>query len=277
MNTHNRIHKFALIVTALFFVGATGCKKTDQPALGDYPKDANAPGGPLKFYVAFDGTGSNKLMNAVDSTRASFPASNTGTSENGISGKSFKGGNGAFVQYAGANEFTSSSVVNNFTIAFWLKKMPSTGGTQFAFTLNTKGYSWTNTKLFFEFEDAGQSTTALAAGKFYLMDNWVEYVGANRMPNVLDGNWHQLTFTYDGSSSTLISYIDGGLFKTNTVGTVGNISWNGFDNFTIGGPNTYTNSQNTWMGFWDGNIDQFRIYGTTLSATEVAALYATKK
>ena len=31
------------------------------------------PGGPLKFYVAFDGTTADPLMNAVDSVRANFP------------------------------------------------------------------------------------------------------------------------------------------------------------------------------------------------------------
>jgi hypothetical protein len=47
-----------------------GCQDMDTPELGDYPQDANAPGGPLNFYVAFDGTSSDALMNAVDSIRA---------------------------------------------------------------------------------------------------------------------------------------------------------------------------------------------------------------
>lgn len=64
-----------------------GCQKLDRPALGDYPKDANPPGGPLKFYTAFDGTTPDPLMNAVDSIRANFPSVNPFTSIPGVSGK----------------------------------------------------------------------------------------------------------------------------------------------------------------------------------------------
>jgi hypothetical protein len=42
-----------------------GCQKMDRPALGDYPPDANPPGGPLKFYAAMD-------EKNVDSVRANY-------------------------------------------------------------------------------------------------------------------------------------------------------------------------------------------------------------
>lgn len=272
---------FAVIVFA-------GCQKMDRPVLGDYPKDANPPGGPLKFYVAFDGTTPNPLMNAVDSTRANFPSTNTGSSGDGISGKSYKGSETAFVTYAGVNEFTSAPSISAFTIAFWIKKTPQAAGkgTNFAFSLNAKDYSWTNTKLFLEFEDAGNpSTTALAAAKFYIMDQWVEYVqktdkgvvvSDTRMPKVLDGAWHHLAFTYNGTNSQLSAYIDGALFKTNTIGTLGPIVFGSFNDFTIGGPNAYTNSKNTWMGFFDGELDQFRVYNSILTPTEISAIFNSK-
>ena len=211
-----------------------GCQKMDKPELGNYPKDANPPGGPLKFYVAFDGTTVDPLMNAVDSTRASFPTSNTGSSADGITGKCYKGSTTAFAKYAGANEFAKSS---SFTIALWIKGPPPSagGGTDFAFSLDTKGYSWTNTKLFLEFED--WSTPSLGNCKFYIMDQWVEYINANGMPNVFNGQWHQLAFTYNGSSSTIIAYLDGVLFRTNTIGSLGPVNFGSFDSFTIGGPN----------------------------------------
>jgi Concanavalin A-like lectin/glucanases superfamily len=261
------------VSTVLVMLIAGSCKKMERPALGNYPQDANPPGGPLKFYVAFDGTTANPLMNAVDSTRANFPAVNTGTSADGIHGKSYKGSPTAFAKYAGANDFTQST---SFTVAFWIKKTPQApgSGTQFAFSLDNKGYSWTNTKIFLEFED--YSTTALGAGKFYIMDNWVEYINANSMPNVLNGNWHQLVFTYNGTNSTLICYIDGAVFKTNVITGLGPINFGAFDSFTIGGPNQYTHDQNTWMGFWDGQIDQFRLYNTVLTGAEVTTLYNSK-
>jgi hypothetical protein len=281
MNLKNRIQKNAMLVMALL-IAFTSCQKLTRPALGNYPKDTSPPGGPLKFYVAFDGTTTNPLMNAVDSIRANFAGSNTGTVADGISGKSYQGGPGAFAKYSKPNDFTQSS---SFTISFWVKKLPQPAGsgTQFAFSLNTKDFSWTNTKLFLEFEDAGNpSTTALAAAKFYVMDNWVEYTkhtaSEDRMPNVLNGEWHHLAFTYDGTTSKLLAYIDGALFHTDTVGgPLGPVNFGDIDDFTIGGPNDYTNEKNTWMGFWDGQIDQFRLYGTVLAPADIAALYANKQ
>lgn len=272
MKTINKIVNNTLLLLVLVIIVA-GCKKLDRPALGDYPQDSNPPGGPLKFYVAFDGNTANPLMNAVDSTRANFPATNTGAIADGITGKSYKGSPTAYVQYAGVNEFTKAS---SFTIALWIKGPPPTagGGTDFAFALNAKGYSWTNAKMFLEFED--WSTPTVGNGKFYIMDQWVEYINANGMPNVFNGNWHQLVFTYDGSSSTIKAYIDGAIFKTNTIGTLGPVNFGTFNDFTIGGPNQYTHDKNTWMGFWEGQIDQFRLYSTVLTASEVSSLYASK-
>jgi len=263
-----------LMLLAVMGIALASCQKMERPGLGDYPKDANAPGGPLKFYVAFDGNTADKLMNAVDSVRANFPASNTGTSEAGISGQSYKGGAGTFAKYAAPNDFAKST---SFTIAFWIKKtpQPAGSGTNFAFSLDAKDYSWTNTKLFLLFED--WSTPTVGNAKLYIMDQWIEYVNANGMPNVLNGQWHHLAFTYSGTNSEVKAYIDGALFRTNTVGTLGPVDFGSFDSFTIGGPNQYTHDKNTWMGFWDGQIDQFRLYGTVLTAAEITALFNSKK
>ncbi len=279
MNTVNKIFKGAIFILVLM-ITATSCKKTKQPALGDYPKDIDPhfplyPGGPLKFYVAFDGSSSNPLMNAVDSVRANFPATNTGSIvDGGISGKCYEGSATTFVKYPSANDLGANT---SFSLVFWINKtpQPSGSGTNFAFSLNKKGYSWTNTKMFLEFED--WSTTSVGNCKFYLMDQWIEYINANGMPNVLNGSWHQLAFTYNGSNSTLTSYIDGAVFKTNTVGSLGPVNFGDYDDFTIGGPNQNTHDNNTWMGFWEnGKIDQFRVYGTVLTDAEISELYNSK-
>ncbi len=290
MITINRILKSSFFVLVLFVV-ASSCKKTTQPAFSDYPVDANPPGGPLKFYAAYDGTTTNPLMNGVDSIRANFPASNSAGSGDGITGKSYEGNPDAFAQYAAANDFSKST---SFTLAFWLKKTPQAAGlgTNFAFALNSKDYSWTNLKMFLLFEDGGQSTTAAAAAKFYLMDQWFEFVGTKAMPNVLNGEWHQLVFTYDESTSVLSTYIDG-VAPTNLPAGFGNVTNGGsprgplvFDNgtsndkpitgFTIGGAGTVAKNANGWMGNFDGSLDQFRLYSTVLSPSEVLDLYNSK-
>ncbi|MDB5275256.1 MAG: hypothetical protein JWR61_211 [Ferruginibacter sp.] len=288
MNIRKIMTKNVVLIIAFGSLLA-GCQKITHPALGDYTKDANPVGGPLKFYAAFDGTSDNPLMNGVDSIRANFPSSNTAAVGEGISGKGYKGSETAFAQYASANDFTSAT---SFTISFWVKKTPQAAGkgTNFAFALNSSGYSWTNLKMFLEFEDAGNpSTTDSAAAKFYLFDQWFEFTGVKRMKNVLNGQWHHLAFTYDATTSVLTPYIDGAV-PTNLPAGFGNVINNGAPmgplNFnsgkavtglTIGGAGEEAYKANSWMGYFDGQLDQFRLYGTALSAADIAALYSNKQ
>lgn len=283
-----KITSFALL-TALAAVAISGCKKLDRPSLGDYPVDANPPGGPLKFYVAFDGTTTNPQMNGVDSIRANFPSSYTATSVDGVSGKAYKGSETAFAQFASANDFNK---VTSFTVAFWLKKTPQAAGkgTNFAFALNSKDYSWTNLKMFLEFEDAGNpSTVDSAAAKFYILDQWFEYTGTKRMKKVLDGTWHHLAFTYNEATSTLKTYIDGAE-PTNLPAGFGNVmngssprgkldfvSSGDVTGLTVGGAGTVAHDANSWMGNFDGQLDQFRLYGKVLSQAEIQALVTNKQ
>lgn len=271
----------------LLGMAVTSCQKMTQPALGNYPKDANLPGGPLKFFTAFDGTNANKSMASVDSIKANFGVVNGGSFvSGGVEGNCFQGSPTSFVQYPSANDFAS---VTSFTVSFWVKKTPQAAGlgTNFAFSLNSGGYSWTNIELFLEFEDAGNpSTVDSAACKFYILDQWFEFIKNSskdtRMPKVLNGQWHHLAFTYDETNSKLYTYIDGALFQgtrsdvtdvTNNGAPRGKLAFTNINGLTIGGPSKVANTANSWMGNFDGSIDQFRLYGKALSAAEVAALY----
>jgi hypothetical protein len=269
-----------ILVTLVSLMAITSCQKMEKPRLGDYPKDVSQPGGPLEFYVAFDGTGSDSLRNAVDSMRANFPSVNTGTSTTGISGKGYQGNSTSFVQFGAANGFASKT---SFTISFWLNKtpQPAGAGTNFVFGLNTSRDIWTKEELFLEFEDGGQSTTALAAAKFYIQDQWFEFVGAKRMPNVLNGQWHHLAFTYDQTTSKLYTYIDGVLYLGNDASVTdvknganprGALSFTGVSGFTLGGAGEAAHNANSWMGSFDGKLDQFRIYNKALTASDCCAL-----
>src|SRR6266487_1426634 len=98
----NILRLFAFVSLVILIAGS--CKKLDRPPLGDYPKDTNPPGGPLKFYVAFNGTTSNPLMNAVDSIRANFPSSNPLASVDGVNGKAVQGKIDKAINYPSAND-----------------------------------------------------------------------------------------------------------------------------------------------------------------------------
>src|SRR5215210_3747876 len=108
MSFKNKIIRNAVWILAAS-VSITACKKLDRPKLGDFPKDANAPGGPLKFYVAFDGTTTNPLMNAVDSIKANFPSENPLASTNGVTGKAVQGVIDKAIKYPGANDFKGAT------------------------------------------------------------------------------------------------------------------------------------------------------------------------
>ena len=274
------------VAAIAILTASTGCQKMDKPGLGNYPTDANPPGGALKFYVAFDGNSSNDLKNSADSIRANFPSVSGTVVDGGASGRAYQGSPDSFVQFGAANDFAGAT---SFTVAFWVKKTPQAAGagTNFAFAMNSSGYSWTGLKMFFEFEDAGNpSTTDAAAGKFYLMDQWFEYTGTKRMPNVLDGTWHHLAFVYDENTSYLTTYIDG-QEPTNLPAGFGNVLKDGaprgplnfvedgkaITGFTIAGPSAPAHNANGWMGNLDGQMDQFRLYNTALTASEIQALY----
>ncbi|SHF17479.1 Concanavalin A-like lectin/glucanases superfamily protein [Cnuella takakiae] len=272
-----------LFILGSFLLALGACQKMDRPSLGDYAQDTNPPGGPLKFYAAFDGR-------SLDSIRAVFGADNNVSFVDGISGKAMSAGANGYVVFPSTNEFKTAS---DFTVAFWVKKAgpnPAGGGAAFAFGLSTETDIWTRQDMFLLFEDAGNpSSTELAAAKFYLNDQWFEFVRTpamdRRLPKVLDGQWHHLAFVFDQTTSTLTTYVDGAAF-TNLPPDFGRFNNNsGKVNFSksagvvVGGPGHYAvgKTPDTWMGNFNGQIDQFRMYGKTLTAQEVQALFTGKQ
>jgi hypothetical protein len=207
MNYKNKIARYGLLVLAIGLV-ATGCKKLDRPPLGDYPLDANPPGGPLKFYTAFDGTTTNPLMNAVDSIRANFPSSNPLGTIDGVEGKAISGVDQKAILYPSANDFDKAT---SFTVAFWEKNsVPSGGSPQFVFSLASKDY-WHQSAMFWLIDhDGAGSTTDSAATSFVLQDNWFVTHDAEKLPgHILNGEWHHLAVTYDETNSRITYFVDG--------------------------------------------------------------------
>lgn len=275
MFNDKKIARSVLLALAIA-LAAVGCQKEKRPVLGDYPKDTNPPGGPLKFYAAYENTN-------VDSIRANFGTDNNITYVPGISGQGFQGGTDGYIVYPSANDFKKST---SFTVSFWMKKNgpnPAGAGTSFAFGLATTKDIWTRMDMFLEFEDAGNPSTAdLASAKFYLRDQWFEYVQGNRLPNVLNNQWHHLVFSFDATTSMLKFYIDAVEFtavsgKFNNDGGIPDFSQSA--GIVVGGPGHFAvgKTPDDWMGNFKGDIDQFRLYGEALSAAQVTELFNSKK
>ena len=280
MKIKNIVNRNSTALLALCILVAS-CQKMDRPALADYPKDANPPGGPLKFYTAFDGGN-------VDSIRANFGVSENVTYEPGVTGMAYKGGPNSYVKYTAANDFAN---VTSFTVSFWLKKAgpPAAGtGTQWVFGLPTTTDIWHKHEMFLEFEDANNPSSAdLAAGKLLIQDQWFEFTGAKRLPNLFNNQWHHLAFVYNETTSKLATYLDGVAQFPNDASLTdvkkngnprGPLSFTNVQGFVIGAPGHYAlgKTPDDWMHNFQGSLDQFRLYGKALSAAEITTLYNSK-
>jgi Concanavalin A-like lectin/glucanases superfamily len=282
MNRYNKVVNTLLLVLVLF-VSATSCKKLARPELGDYPRDADPrfplyPGGPLKFYAAFNGT-TTPGMNAVDSIRANFPSDNPLASVAGVSGKAVQGTGTKAIKYPSANDFKD---VSSCTIALWVNNAVNPN-TELYFSLASKDY-WHESAAFLLVEQAAADKCTF---KFALQDHWVEYTNQSFTKPLLDGNWHHLVFTYDETSSRLRIYFDAvevptpGSSGTFTTGgaPMGKLSLGNATNLVLGGWNKHaglTGPTDGWISGFSGKMDQFRLYGKVLTQSEIQALYNSK-
>jgi hypothetical protein len=279
MNLKNKLTKYGLPILAACLV-FSACQKMDRPALGDYPQDTNPPGGPLEFYAAFEGK-------SVDSIRANFGVDNNVTFVDGVSGKAMSADANGYIIFPSANDFKKAT---SFSVAFWMKKNgpnPAGTGTSFVFGLSSTSGIWSQQDMFLFFEDAGNpSSPDLAAAKFVLNDTWYEFVKEKRIPNLLNNQWHHVAIVLDESTKVLSFYVDGAPVSANLPAGFGNFTKNeGKADFSkisglvVGGPGHFAlgKKPDTWMGNFNGQIDQFRLYNKALTAAEVNALFAGKK
>ncbi len=265
---------------------ATGCQKMDRPAMGDYPEDANPPGGPLNFYVAFDGTTSDPLMNAVDSIRANFASQNPFTTIEGISGKAVQGVNQKTIKYGKPNDWAVQA--KSFTISFWYKRdgqtKNNTGGNGPEYIASFKSsnghWSGSNLLLFLEGNNTACAVKVMIADK-NVSDAWLTWEGGGSIPGMLDNKWHHISLVYDATSSSMTLFLDG-------VANPNKKTWAGHGNININndaivemrvgaGPSDNINSDDWLASSWKGGIDQLRMYSTALTAAEVQSLFTNKQ
>lgn len=272
-----KIFRFTSAAVLLIMVIGS-CKKLDRPALGDYPKDSNPPGGPLKFYAALDGGN-------VDSIRANFGINHDATFTTGVSGKAaqFDGTKNGYIAYPSANDFGAST---SFTISFWmnipLSKKDNNHAVGVLSFASSKNF-WGNATFYADNNAKSPSDSMdlkIHFGAPNNGDNW-NYAGYNfakAWPKMYDGQWHQVGFTYDAATSTGTVYRDGVQFDKKTGQT---ITFENSSKVIIGGfqeadgvVDSYSN--NTWMAGFAGAMDQVRFYGKALSAAEMSALFTSK-
>ncbi|MCU0402974.1 MAG: LamG domain-containing protein [Chitinophagaceae bacterium] len=285
-----KIFKGVLAGSVVAILG-TSCQKMDRPAMGDYPADSNPPGGPLSFFVAFDGTTTNPLMNAVDSIRASFPSDNPLASIDGISGKAVQGVNQKFIKFAKPNDWASSAA--SFTVSFWYKRDGQTrnnkGGNGPEYIMSLKQTKvegkdhWSGSTCLVFLEG---NNTACAVKTMWVdkngNDSWWTWEGGQSIPGLLDNKWHHIAIVYNATTSVANLYIDG-VMNPNAKGWPGHgpigLDNNRIQEVRVGaGPAAANTDTDDWLAStWKGGLDQFRLYSSALSAAEVQYLFSGKK
>jgi hypothetical protein len=274
------IRNWALAIAAGLAIGS--CQKLVHPALSsNYPKDTNPPGGPLKFFAAMDATN-------VDSIRANYGTNNNASivTTGGVSGGAaqFDGSKNGYISYPSANDIGSAT---SFSISFWINITAAQKDNNHAvgvLALANSGGFWSD--IVFYADNNTKGTTDSMDLKIHFTqagggDNW-DYAGYNfthAWPHMYDGKWHQVAFTYDANAKTGTVYRDGVQFdqKTNEK-----IAFASPSQLILGGFQQAAGIQgdyagNSWMAGFPGLMDNVRLYGTALSASDIQALYTNKQ
>lgn len=274
------------------------CQKMERPALGDYPKDANPPGGPLEFYAAFDGTTTNPLMNAVDSIYASYPSDNPLTSVDGVSGKAIQGAAKKFIKYPSFNNWAKS---NSFTISVWFKKdgqtKNNTGGNGPEYILSLRSsendFHWSNAIMFLFLEGDNAACAVKAQTVSHsnpsnlnsaAVDNWFTWEGGQTIAGLLNNQWHHLALVYSETNSSMTLYIDG-VANPNIKTWAGHgamrLAADKIGEYRVGrGPRNDSDGdgESGWLqSSFKGSMDQLRLYNKALTASEISGLFTGKK
>jgi hypothetical protein len=237
------------------------------PVNGGYTASSQIAAENLAAYWAFE----NGYADSVSGT-AGTPVNASAISF--VDGKVGKAVEVASPGYINSNVGATIAALGSFTMACWIKQPASLSSgptTYMPFSLNQAGYSWEQTKFFMLFNNADNATNSY--GKVCLMDQWLD--AGQVWPKMLDGEWHQMTITFNGTTGALRVYIDGNLLSQSSSTTLKmQDDFGDADSFTLGGPDDNAHTINGWMNSLSGDLDEFRVYNKELSLEEVQGLYA---
>ncbi len=221
---------------------------------------------PLIADVPTDGL---RLWYKLDETTGSVVHDSSGNGFNGTKAWDVAWDNGSAkftVDYSTLIQVTDataafSTVTKNLSISLWVKDGPSTDGSQWLYKSNVQGTSGATAygSIYTEYPSYGGSWWNMGLG------NKVVTWGAGETGFEA---WHNYTIVRDGDAGTVTLYmdgvvkaVDGSYTKLNTA------AYTGITSFTIGG------SSGSFYTFF-GNMHDFMVYDTALTADDAAAIYA---
>ena len=195
----------------------------------------------------------------LDATTGTTAIDASGNGNNGtVNGASWSASgriNGCLV-FNGVNNSVqiTNPVCNDFSVAFWVKTTQNTGTGQ-----------WYNGAGLVDGDSPGNANdfgTALVGGKFgFGIGNPDKTILSTTSIN--DGAWHQCVATRQQATGIINVYVDGSLQAT---GTVNKNTLNASARLLFG-------AVASGGGYFNGSLDEVKIFSRTLSSNEVAALY----
>jgi len=283
-----------LPVAFLFVLGS--CKKssnsTPPPVLiGGYASSDSVASGNLIAYWPFDGN-----ANETKGGMAPNVAGNI-TYTAGVRGQAYQGAAGAYATYTPSAAFSN---LPSYSVSVWYKlptSDPSYGAKSGQDTL-TQGifflYGTDNWLLVNEIEPYHGDSVRVHAG----FQNFASPAFQNFVPETFDtmaiGKWVNFVVTYNGGTSTYVTYQNGvptgastaftggkfltpnPLFTDGGMGTpLGNISWGAHtpSKVIVGSWPDGLFGQSAAVNTFRGQLDELRVYNKALTQAEVVGLY----
>jgi hypothetical protein len=178
-------------------------------------------------------------------------------------------GDGDYVDVGTMGNFGSS--IDNVTISAWVKSNVTNAPMSVLGTVNIiSGIGLTQVRVTLN-QNAGGDTQPGYISLFTRDEDLRRLSGSvNTNTGITDGNWHNVVVIFCKSSNTIAMYLDS-LEKTITY--YRRESPTNYGNFNR---NLYIGACHVDIGMiypFDGSIDDFRIYDTALTGTEVFMLY----
>lgn len=231
-----------LIATMACFVAGGTLQASFEPSNGlvaHYPFDGNANDA--------SGNGNHGTVNGAS----------LGTDRHGISGKAYS--------FDGADDWVEStnivSAYNKFTYSAWFSASYGTGNNLRTIVSKPRSSAGTGSRLGLPF-----SSLELGGGIFNGITLQSQGVAINSRINL--NQWYFAAFTSDGAEMNL--FVDGKLLDSNSNPTGDNLYSQ--QNLLIG-KELHSNAGEDGQRYFQGSIDNVRIYNRALSAADVAALY----
>ena len=160
-----------------------------------------------------------------------------------------------YVSISDANQ-TGLDITGDMTIAMWVK--PSTLSGHMILASKWNHIDKTSYLLYLEDGDVGVALNANSNGYGYKVYRVAHGKNANE--------WFHIAMVYEASQGTVEFFIDGTSIGKSNIDLMPNSIANTDADFVIGGRDNKTN-------FYDGNIDDVRIWSRTLTGTMINDLY----